>query len=95
MRLNEDQKQLVLEHLKKYWPDPQPCPVCRNEIWTLTDTVYEMREYYSGNLVVGGSIFPVVSVTCSTCGNSLFFNAIAIGILPKSMQPATNKPAGA
>jgi hypothetical protein len=95
MRLDEKQKTLIIDHLKKTWPDPQPCPVCRNEHWILTDIVYELREYHGGNLVVGGSLFPVVAVTCTKCGNSLFLNAITIGLLPPSKQAELKSGQGA
>ena len=38
-----------------------------------------------GNFVVGGrvSVFPVLAVSCKSCGYTHYFNAILIGVVKK------------
>lgn len=51
--------------------------MCKGADWHVSETVYELREYNEGNLVVGGvPIFPVIPVSCTSCGNSVFVNAL-------------------
>jgi hypothetical protein len=59
------------------------CAVCKQSHWNISDTIFELREFQSGNLVIGGSspIYPVVPMTCAGCGNTVFLNAIIMGIL--------------
>jgi hypothetical protein len=37
-----------------------------------------------GNLQLGGDYYPFVLVICTTCGNTLAFNAKIIGLLPST-----------
>lgn len=69
----------VIQHLNKKWGN-RPCPMCGSNSWNVSDTVYEMREFHGGNLVLGtGPIYPVVPVSCNNCGNSVMVNALLSG----------------
>ena len=68
-----------LNHLKEKWKG-QPCPLCSVGNWSVTDSVYELREFHGGNVVIGGGpVVPVVPVTCSNCGNTIMVNALLSG----------------
>lgn len=64
---------------------PLICQVCSTSGWETSKTVVELRPFRRGALGFGGEIYPMVLVTCSTCGNTLHFNAILAGLvdLPK------------
>lgn len=48
----------ILTHLKEKWKG-RPCPLCGVGNWNLSDSVYELREFNDGNLVLGsGPILP-------------------------------------
>lgn len=83
MKLIGEQKDKAISSLSNFLKSP--CNVCTGKDWILNDTIFELREFQGGNLVVGGkaSIFPVITVICSNCGNSLFFNAIQLGLIKK------------
>lgn len=66
----------LISHLKLKWQG-RPCQMCGTGDWTVSDSIFELREYNLGNLVIGGGpIVPVVPITCDNCGNTLFINAI-------------------
>ncbi|MFA5015018.1 MAG: hypothetical protein WC549_05705 [Actinomycetota bacterium] len=80
MKLNEEQKITVsdkLSFLKK-----SPCFICKSNNWIISDKIFEIREFLGGALQVSGdtSILPLISVTCSKCGNVIFFNALTLGV---------------
>jgi len=81
MPLDEKQKQHLLDFLKEKIPTLDPCPLCKKKQWTLSDTVWEMKEFRREGLVIGGPIYPVISITCGNCGNTHFLNAVVAGIM--------------
>jgi len=42
-----------------------------------------MREFHGGGMVLGGdsAIQPLISITCQTCGQTIFMNAIMLGVV--------------
>jgi len=84
MQLTDEQKETLTAHFAKKWHD-RNCPICRSNDWSLSDKVFELREYAGGSLIIGSTpIFPVVALACTNCGYSHFFNAIVLGIVPQS-----------
>lgn len=79
-----------LKHLREKWKG-RPCPLCGVGNWNVSDSVYELREFHDGNLVLGsGPILPVVPVTCSNCGNTVLVNAL----LSKAVEHPKRKEGG-
>ena len=76
----EFDKAEVQQWLDRYWKGPHHCPICNSEAWLLMEKVWELREFQSGNLVIGGGqpVLPVVALMCNVCGYTVFFNAIAV-----------------
>lgn len=83
MKLNEQQRKIAEKKLFDFFR--KTCEVCSGKEWLLNDTIFELREFEKGNLILGGksSIFPVITVTCKSCGNTYFFNAILLGLIEK------------
>ena len=82
MQLTPRQLAQLQVELGRLWPQPRRCAVCGEGQWSLSDRIFELREYHGGGLAVGGvPIIPVVSAVCMHCGNTLFFNAIILGVL--------------
>ena len=72
-----------LNHLKKKW-EGRPCPLCGIGNWNISDSVFELRKFHGGNLVIsGGPVVPIVPVTCSNCGNTIMVNALLSGAVEK------------
>lgn len=80
-KLTAEQKTTLakkLSHLSR-----TACQSCGGKEWIASENIFEMREFHGGNLVVGGqsAILPVIPVTCKSCGQTIFFNALSLGIL--------------
>lgn len=81
MKLTQVQKDKALETLNKH--GMPTCIICQSQNFVLNDTLFELREFDFGSLVAGtqSTIFPVVPLTCKTCGHSHLFNAVLMGLL--------------
>ena len=84
MKLESDE---YITKLEKLWSKNRICPICGNNQWTVNDTIFELREFQGGDLVVGaGQVYPIVPIMCSNCGYSIFLNAIISGAYPAQKQ---------
>jgi len=83
MKLSPNQHSQITDHIQENWKAPVACPVCKSNDWSISDYVYELREFHGGNFVIGGSsggIVPLVPVSCNHCGNTVLFNPLIVGI---------------
>jgi len=76
----------VIEWLNDRWQNDMQCVICNENNWTVDSTVWQLAQFSQGNLVVGGNVQPVVSVSCQNCGNTHQFSAIRLGIVPPASQ---------
>ena len=71
---------------KEHWPEPRKCPICAHTNWAMAPNFAHVPLELIGRKPVGTyqpvRSFPCVVVACLTCGNQLFFNANAMGLLP-------------
>lgn len=83
MKLTEQQQTKALDALNTYLP--LTCPACKNQNFQLNDSIFEIREFNGGNIVLGGqsTIFPVIALTCKNCGHTNLFNAVVLGLIEK------------
>jgi hypothetical protein len=78
--------QKLISHLSAKWQG-RACQMCGTNKWTVSDSIFELREYNQGDLVLGGSpLIPVVPVTCNNCGNTVFVNAITAGLIDPNIK---------
>ncbi len=54
------------------------CPLCgASSSFTAMPDIMELRQFCHGKTIFGGvSIVPLVVLTCSECGNTVFINAL-------------------
>lgn len=57
------------------------CSFCGNNTWNISSKIFELLEFNANGLQLGGSVYPVVPITCNNCGNTLFINALVAGLL--------------
>jgi len=75
--------QNAIKHLQEKWGN-KACPMCGQNNWTVSDNLFELREFQGGNIILGsGPIIPVFPVTCNNCGNTVLVN----GIVSQVIQP--------
>lgn len=88
MTLDPEQLKRAFRAIERWLPFA--CPVCKREEWAVMDTLYEMREFTShGRLSLGGKVIPSLPVLCKTCGYTLLFNAVQLGL---AVQPSPEPP---
>ncbi len=84
MKLTNKQKEKFEKWLDLHWKSGDGCPVCKHNYWTINDSVFELREFNEGKLILKGSVIPVVVLTCERCGYVFYFNAINAGLVAPS-----------
>lgn len=93
MKLTKEQVALVISKLDKHKDKRRACSICGNNTWMLNDTIFEMREFMGGDMVIGGTaIMPMLAVSCTECGHTRFISAIRMGVInpnPKSQSEET------
>jgi hypothetical protein len=62
----------------KQWVEPVTCVVCRNTTWTIGAYFAVLQTATPPNPLA--PVWPYVQVSCNTCGHTLFFNAVAMGL---------------
>lgn len=77
---NEVNETAANEWLKEHWQD-RTCPVCKIVTWAMAPNFAHIPMSLLGRHTPSTS-FPCVVLTCRNCGNTLFFNAIAMKQLP-------------
>jgi hypothetical protein len=82
MKLTKEQSNKLFEKMSKF-SEQFVCPICHYEPLNLNDTIFELREFQGGDLVVGGmqSVFPVIPITCPQCGYTMFINAMISNLI--------------
>lgn len=79
MKLTEEQQKDILNKLS--FLKNSKCCICGSNNWIISDTVFEIREFFEGAIVLGHtSILPLISATCGKCSNTIFFNILTLGI---------------
>ena len=92
MKLTKEQQQKLIKKLNELWKNQKVCSICQSQNWSVSDTVFELREFHGGNMVVGGSaIVPVITLTCMNCGQTISLNAMSLG----TVEPPKHKEGGA
>lgn len=85
--LTEKQKIQAKEWINKHSPDDLTCQVCKTTKWILGDMFVAPPSYIpqtqqgAGGISIGGSLYPLVPIICDNCGNTLFINAVMMGLI--------------
>ena len=83
MNLNESQRKLINERLSSVWNGKRDCPICISPtVWSI-DGIVEVRAYNEGNHCPGAAITPLIHILCGNCSYTIFFNAIALGVVDR------------
>lgn len=83
--LNDENKKILANKINKRWKRSKECSVCGEIKWNMSDNVFTLPQVGPGGQA-GKKVYPVVVLTCGECGNSLFFNAMSLGISFKTEQ---------
>lgn len=91
MELSPEQLGQVIEYLKRW--NTAVCAICQNDDWAVAATVFALPEYKLRRTAISTNIqavFPIIPLTCKTCGNVLFLSAIAAGVVPGPIKELQN-----
>lgn len=96
MTLTDEQVQRVADHLRAMAPDGFMCPICGERHWIINNVVVETREFNQGNLFPPGqtSLIPLIPLTCARCSNTMFINALALGLVNQNPVNHTDNQEG-
>lgn len=83
--LTNEQKELVRVWVEKHWTQSRNCPICGSLHWLGPQYVVQpLTHVPMGQIQFGGGPgYPLVLVICQTCGYTMAFNAIMVGLFPK------------
>lgn len=83
MKLTEDELKSVIDKINSNALAHVKCPVCGEDQWHLNPYLLETREFLHGDIAIkdGIVLVPYVTMSCTKCSNTLFFNAMRLGIV--------------
>lgn len=84
-RLTTEEQTKVQGWLKENWKN-WACPYSGHTHWEIGQTIVQAVAFTGGGLSIGGPVYPLIVVTCSGCGNTVFINAIKAGIVDKGAE---------
>lgn len=75
-------QEAAIRWLSVHWPIPRrQCPICaQSDQWGVGDEVIRFRD---PALVAK---YPCVAVVCQSCGHTIFFNLLVMGIMPEGQR---------
>jgi len=83
MKLTSEQINFLKEKISFYLK--KNCQFCDHNNWVLSDTLFEIREFTGGNIIIDNntSVMPLIVIICGNCGNMIFINAVSLKIFNK------------
>lgn len=57
------------------------CPICGQNDFFMDNNIVSPMNINDGNVNIGKSLMPLVTLTCKNCGHTMFFNAKVLGCL--------------
>jgi hypothetical protein len=93
-QLTDDEKKIILGWLKERWKQPDKCPICGDDQWSVADHMVYPLNYAGGSLIMGGPNYPQVMLISNKCGYTIYFNAALMGLLSEPKAAADIRTAG-
>ena len=76
--------QKAIAWIDEHWTGQKACPICQGDSWGVSSMVGEV---HLANPDEGrrDRSYPLVILTCQTCGYALLFNAVVVGLLERGL----------
>lgn len=68
----------IATRLDSKWTRSNNCPVCAASEWSVSQVPYALKQ------IEGATVMPLYPVSCTNCGLTMLFNAIAAGLMSDS-----------
>ncbi len=78
--MNLEQMRQAIDWIEGYHQN-RSCPICASQTWVVVDHLVQ-APVYSMTATTSGTTYPQVLLVCNTCGYTLSFNAVVMGIVP-------------
>ena len=78
----QEDLQKAIAWIDEHWKGQKTCPICANTRWGIADTVGEVPTV-DLNKEPTERAYPLVILTCQTCGYTVLFNATVVGLMEK------------
>lgn len=62
--------------IERKYPLPR-CPICDSHSWLLARDIVQLEQYRP----IDNGVYPVAKVHCKTCGYTMFFDAVVVGLV--------------
>ena len=86
LNLSDVELKVVIEWLEsKQLKGSSKCNTCGCGHWIVPPYLIRSLAYSKNELPLGGPTYVFVMVSCKNCGNTKFFNAALIGLIPSSI----------
>ncbi len=80
---DDEKKKIVFKWFEEKWPvNKHNCEICNNNTWSLAEDIVTAMPLYDKSIVLGGRSYPQVMLVCKNCGNTKYFNAVTMGLIP-------------
>ena len=76
--------QKAIAWIDEHWTGQKACPICQGDSWGVSSMVGEVHLANPDEGRVDRS-YPLVILTCQTCGYALLFNAVVVGLLERGL----------
>ncbi len=86
-KLSSEDKEKIQKWLKEKWKASNLCPISQDNKWIINDYVTTPMNFGGGGMIVGGQVTPQIMMICASCGYTLYFNAMVMGILKPDVKP--------
>ena len=86
-KLSPEDKEKIQKWLNEKWKVPKHCPISQDNNWIIGDYVTTPMNYGGGGMIIGGQITPQIMMICTSCGYTLHFNAMFMGIFKPEVNP--------
>jgi len=80
--LTPEQRQQLVTWLDLRW-GAAACPFHGTTKWQVGDSLIGTTGFSPGGLRLGGPTYPLIAVTCLTCGYTVLVNALVAGVIPR------------
>ena len=78
--LSERQRKAAADWISTKWTNSL-CPFHGPTTWELSAILTQSVAFLPSGFAVGGPVFPLIVITCRTCGYTVFVNALKAGVL--------------
>ena len=79
--VKQENAKRVRAWLDEHWQGQHSCAICHSSRWVEDGMIGVVELMHHSGRRMGDSAYPLVVVTCETCGYSLLFNAAVIGLV--------------